>query len=186
MIVTNRTCDDFPTADALLGADLNFWTHCREFYSRFEGERFTCDATAAEKFGPTLLQHNNGSLLSPAPGMISTGGNSGHGLLSLAFAFGGLDIVMAGYDMQQTGGKIRHATGLLFGGKVHHHGPHPLPLANPAPHALKQWAQRIAALAPQFAAAGVRVRNASKVSALTCFPRVDLQKTLDEETECPA
>lgn len=184
VIVTNLTAVDIPEADILFGADIAFWKNCRDAVAHCTGERFTCDTNAAEKYGLTHVPNNNGNRLSPAPGMISTGGNSGHAILSLAYALGATDIVMAGYDMQRTGGTIRQATGLLVGGKVHHHGPHPLPLANPAPHALKTWAERVALLAPQFEAAGVRVTNASKVSALKCFPREDLRTTLDRyETE---
>lgn len=186
VIVTNLTGRDIPAADVLFGADLPFWKNCGEHVARATGERFTCDPTAAERYGLTHVRHaNDAKKIAPAPGMISTGGNSGHAIVTLAYAFGAVDIVLAGYDMQHTGGKLRPATGLLVGGRVHHHGTHPHPLANPAPAALKTWAQRLDGLAPQFAAAGVRVRNASKVSALVRYPRVDLQKTLDEETACP-
>lgn len=181
VIVCNATFRSIPEADVLFGADLKFWKHfADDVRAIFPGERMTADREAAEKYGPTHVPHNNGTELSPAPGTISTGGNSGHAIVSLAYALGAREIVLVGYDMQHTGGKLRHATGLLVGGPIHHHGPHPMPLSNPAPAALQTWAERLCVLGAQLKAAGVRVTNSTNATALRCFERVDLHARLNE------
>lgn len=183
VIVTNVTWRDVPDADVLFGADLKFWkANALEVSQHFRGERWTADAQATEFFGVTHVAHTlEFDKIAPKPGVIATAGNSGHAIVSLALAFGARDIVLAGYDMQHTGGKLRRATGLLVGGLIHHHGPHALPLGNPDPAALRTWGKRLDGVAPQLAAAGVRVTNCTTSSALTAYPRAELETTLQRE-----
>src|SRR3546814_16301545 len=72
------------------------------------------------------------------------GGTSGFQALNLAFAQGGRDAVLLGFDC----------------GGTHFFGEHPPSIAKPSPfdHLLRGWA----AAAPEIAAAGMVVRNATR------------------------
>lgn len=90
--------------------------------------------------------------------------NSGCGAVAFAASRGAERIVLIGYDCQKTGGK------------VHHHGDHPPNLGNAK--SMSQWFVRFRKLAETMSRAKVNVINASRETALTCFPRMDLEAAL--------
>lgn len=96
------------------------------------------------------------------PGRVGWGGNSGFQALNLAVQFGARDIVLIGYDMSGN----------------HWHGRHRGLLRNPDSGVLHRWAARFDQVAPQLAGLGVRVRNASRESAIRAFPKVSLAEAL--------
>lgn len=91
-------------------------------------------------------------------------GNSGAGAVSLAGLAGARRVLMLGYDCQRTGGK------------VHWHGNHPKGLGNAG--SMPKWPQQFAKL--KAAMEGVEIINCSRATALTCFPRGDLETCLAE------
>lgn len=97
-----------------------------------------------------------------APGCVGWGGNSGFQALNLAVQFGARDIVLIGYDMSGN----------------HWHGRHRGLLRNPESSVLQRWASRFDLVAPQLAALGVRVLNASRESAIRRFQKVSLAEAL--------
>ena len=147
-IVTNATFRLCPWAQALFGFDLPWWTwNLREVRATFGGLLF-CDQP---RRGVTNAREH------PA---YQSFGNSGACAIALAIACGAERVVMLGYDCQ------------LTGGRTHHHGPHQSGLRNC--DTLPRWPAQFAALARFVAARGAEVLNASRESALTCFPRVAL------------
>jgi len=90
--------------------------------------------------------------------------NSGAAAISLAMYRGAKRVVMLGYDCQHTGGK------------AHWHGNHPRGLGNAGSY--RRWAESFVNLARDAARDGVEVINCSRETALTCFPRADLEATL--------
>lgn len=90
--------------------------------------------------------------------------NSGTGALMLAASMGAERIVMVGYDCQHTGGR------------AHSHGDHPPTLGNAG--SVKEWPARFAACAQYLSRRRIEVINATRETALTCFPRNTLESAL--------
>ena len=91
-------------------------------------------------------------------------GNSGANAVSLAINAGARRVLMLGYDCA------------LTGGRSHHHGDHPPTLRNC--DTLPKWPAQFQRLAGWASKRGAVVLNASRESALTCFPRVTLAEVL--------
>lgn len=98
-------------------------------------------------------------------GEIGWGGNSGFGALNLAVQFGVRRIVLVGFDMRIDKG-------------LHWHGPHKGGLHNPNPANVARWRRCIDEAAPVLEALGVTVVNASPVSALAAYPKVDFAEAI--------
>lgn len=92
-------------------------------------------------------------------GKIGWGGNSGFGALNLAVQFGARRIILVGFDMRLDRG-------------VHWHGEHQ-GLHNPTDGNVARWRRVIDGAAPSLQALGVEVLNASPISALQAYPKVD-------------
>jgi hypothetical protein len=153
-IVTNTTIRLAPWADVLMGFDKAWWlAHTAELVD-YAGRRVTC-TNIRGKAGVQDLQKVIG---------FRGFGNSGCAAISLASLGRAARIVLLGFDVQHTGGR------------THWHGDHPAGLGNAA--SVKMW-PRLFAKAAQYAARhGSVVVNASRETALTCFPRVALEDEL--------
>lgn len=111
-----------------------------------------------------------GSVLTPAVGVHGIEKvkftppvqNSGVAAIALAQQFQARRVVMLGFDCQKAGRL------------VHWHGDHPAGLGNAG--SMDKWPAQFAALANR--AGSMQVINASRVSALTCFPRAELEEAL--------
>src|SRR3546814_18856722 len=90
------------------------------------------------------------------------GGNSGFQALNLAFAQGVRDAVLLGFDL----------------GGTHFFGDHPPSIAKTSP--FEAWRSGWRAAAPEIAAAGMVVRNATRGGRLDCFQRVDIRERSEE------
>jgi hypothetical protein len=100
-------------------------------------------------------------------GTIGWGGNSGFGALNLAVQFGAKRIVLVGFDMRLDKG-------------LHWHGAH-AGLHNPNDRNVARWRRVIDGAAPTLKALGVEVLNASPISALQAYPKVDFMEAINEE-----
>jgi hypothetical protein len=89
--------------------------------------------------------------------------NSGAGAVALAMAGGAKRIVLLGFDCQR-------------GERMHWHADHPKPLGNGA--SIKKWPGYFADVAKNARRQGIEILNASRSTALTCFPRVTLEDVL--------
>ena len=105
-------------------------------------------------------------LVSGRLGEIGWGGNGGFHALNLALQFGVSRIVLVGYDMRVDRG-------------LHWHGAHGGGLNNPTEPNVARWRRVIDAAAPILQALGIRVVNASPVSALTAYPKMSLEEALE-------
>lgn len=88
--------------------------------------------------------------------------NSGAGAVALAAHLGARRIVLLGYDGQKTGGR------------AHWHGDHPAGLGNAGN--VGRWPAQFADLARKLN--GAEIINASRETALTCWPRAALEDAL--------
>lgn len=148
VIVTNTTWTLAPWADALYAMDSAWW----------------------RKHGHEAQRQFRGDRLTIAKGLcpgatkidIFRGGNSGAGAMSLANHRGARRIILLGYDCQYTGGK------------KHWHGDHPKGLGNCVSllHFPRQFEQMAGHLKH------CEIINSSRETALTFWPRMDLEQAL--------
>lgn len=135
--------------------------------TKFQGELWTVSEGARERFGLRWIYGHDGGGLSPDPTYIHTGKNSGYQALGLAAVLGARRVVLLGYDFMTA-----------QDGRRHWHGDHPKGLGNAPPSRYPSWARSMNQLAVDLKRAGVEVINASRRTALKCFPRVDLGDAL--------
>lgn len=98
-------------------------------------------------------------------GKVGYGGNSGFHALNLAVQFGCRTIILVGFDMHDRAG-------------IHWHGKHEGGLRNPTTTSLARWRGVLDSQAEPLRRMGVRVLNASTISALTAYPKMDFSAAL--------
>ena len=154
VLVTNTSFRAAPWADVLFFHDWRWWeVHQAEVRRSFTGVTVTLAA-------------------SRDPAVISLAGldfdaylNAGGGAISLALMGGCKRVITLGLDAQ-VGPQ----------GQTHWHGSHPKPCGDAV--SLPIWAEKFADLARVAQARGVPILNASRATALACFPRVVLEEVL--------
>jgi len=150
-----------PWADVLYAADQGWWKWHQGVPS-FTGPKYAMQAGAAE-WGVTVLRNTGDEGLERDPCGLRNGRNGGYQAINLAVHLGATRIVLLGYDMQAFKGQPSH----WFGEH---------PDGNRAPYdTYRHYFQTIVA---PLQALGVTVLNASRTSALDCFPRVSLAEAL--------
>lgn len=166
-----------PEADILYAADCKWWAHHGEMVNRlFPGRKETlalpiengrpAGKLAAEKFGAKWLWSMPGAGISIDPAFVYDGGNSTYQAMQRAIHEGASRIVFLGLDMQKSGD-----------GKRHFFGSHPpaMDLDSPYGTFIKNFEQG----AKIVGAMGIDVINASRETALECFPRMGLEEALN-------
>lgn len=153
-----------PWADILYACDGPWWEkYFDEALRACTGEFWTVDRSAHLTYGLHLIAGSSSPGLGK-DGTIHFGANSGYQAINLAYLFGAVRIVLLGFDMQRTGGK------------THWHGDHPGPLNRDCP--VRSFAKNFPALARDLAGEGVEVVNATRETALECFPKIRLEDAL--------
>lgn len=136
--------------------DRQWWdVHLAEVNRVFTGARYSINQLA-QRYQVTRLP----------PAEFNTYGNSGAACISLAAGAGAKRIILLGYDCQKTGGK------------AHWHGDHPPSLGNAGQ--IGRWQSRFEELASHLY--NVEIINCSRATALTCWPRMDLETALEQAT----
>lgn len=154
-IVTNTTFRLCPWADVLFAFDIQWWRLYRsEVEANFCGKRVTC-SSHGRSVGVFSMEN--------VP-QFTHFGNSGTAAISLALLGGAARIVLLGYDCQASQGR------------THWHGDHPKELSNAA--SLHTWPAKFLLLAQFAKRKNVPVLNASRETALNCFPKVRLEDAL--------
>lgn len=165
VIAIGNTSELAPFADVLYSADAAWWRQYGDRHASFAGRRVALAYRRLPE-GVEGLRHRN----EPGLGLdvIHTGNNSGYQAINFAYLEGARTIVLLGYDMQHTGGRR------------HWHPDHPAPLGNFSPGMPELCARKFPPLAADLKARGVRVINASRETALTCFERIPLPDVLQQ------
>jgi len=167
VVVTNTSYQKVPTADVLYGGDRSWWeVYWSKVQATFLGECWTVNRWIAHNYGICHIEHSDEPGLSPVFGRIHSGGNSGYAAIGLAYLFGAREILLVGFDYQDSYGLS------------HWHGDHPPQLNQDRPH--EGWLAKIPALIDGLRAAGVRVVNCSIETAIPddVIPRGDLATCL--------
>ena len=151
-----------PWADVLYAADPHWWRAHRLLLAAFTGLRFSIQA-GARGYGATVLRNTGLLGLERDPSGLKTGNNSGYQAINLAVHFGAARIVLLGYDCQRTRGED------------HFFGPH-VKMNQTTDSRFLEWRAHFATLVRPLAEAGVEIINATRETALTCFPRCSLER----------
>ena len=145
----------------LYACDRRWWFH---HYARVAD--FPCRKFSLEDAGYPRIEQmiNDGDAgLSLEWPKLRTGKNSGYQAINLAILLGYKTLILLGYDMQHKNGKS------------HWFGDHPKPLQNSPIPRIKDWIERFNNLqVPE----GIEILNASRETALRCFPSVNLEEAL--------
>jgi hypothetical protein len=150
----------------LYACDTTWWiAHFPEVSRSFRGEKWTVSSRARDQFDLYWIYGMDKPGLSKDPTLIHQGQNSGYQAISLACLFGAARIVLLGFDMARSGGK------------VHWHGDHPKNLGNGA-NSYGRWIATMNGLAADAAASGITIINCSRLTALKCFPRAPIEEAL--------
>ena len=149
VFVTNTTSRLAPWADVLFAHDAK-WVRAHP-----------AEVAAAEGLVVSMATALPPAIAS-AHGVIKSYKNSGAAAISLALWAGAARVICLGLDCQPDAA-----------GRNHWHGRHPAPLGDAG--SLPSWPARFGELAAVAQAQGVPVLNASRATALTCFPRVALE-----------
>lgn len=163
--VVKETALAAPWAHVLYAADQDWWDDNPTRWKDFQGEKWTCSGDAARKHGINHIGAKPELQWSNTPGIVATGGNSGFQIINLAVQqMPDLKrIILLGYDF----GYDPNVNEKHWWEKKH---PRKSRESNYA-----GWCKRMADAAPHIP---VPVFNASVLSAITCFPRVDLREVL--------
>jgi len=157
-----------PWADVLYASDAQWWKW-HKGVPGFGGLKFSIEQSAKRSRLWTfrdvrLLKMTGETGLEQDPSGVRTGKNSGYQSMNLAVHLtGGPRIILLGYDMY-----------IGIDGKHHWFGSHPNRVRPP----LASFVRQFHTIVRPLAALGIEVVNCSRVTALTCFPRMSLQEAL--------
>lgn len=146
-------------ADVLYSGEIRWWRQYGPALT-FAGARYTLEPEAED--WATVLRNTGPLGLEPSPDGLRTGSHSGYQAINLAVHLGASRIVLLGYDMQATNGQD------------HFFGAHPYE-KRVRPY---QWVSLFAELVAPLKSLGIPIVNASRVTAISCFPRQDLAEAL--------
>lgn len=149
-----------PWADWLYACDAKWWKRYGDAL-KFAGEKYTLDHMARSY--ATVLRNTGETGIETDPTGLRTGKNSGYQAINLAVHKGARRIVLLGYDMQAD-----------MTGRDHWFGAHPWRTRPPYELFLAIFPTIVAPLH----ALGIEVLNATRRTALRCFPCVTLEEAL--------
>lgn len=166
VVAVNDAAIHIPSATALFSLDLTWIANRRQLLAEFAGEKYVAvpedyDFSQAVDGVTYLRRIRIRQGLSYTNHEIAMGGgNSGFGALNLAYLKGAREIFLLGYDLCDSGSHWH--LGYAWGSGKH--------------DALyRKWAQQFDMVAWDLAKMGVRVWNASLISAITAFHKVRLE-----------
>jgi hypothetical protein len=153
-----------PWADVLYAADTDWITDNKDRWEDFHGEKWTVSDRAAHLHPEwNYIAAKPEKKFSITPGEIATGGNSGFQIINLAVLQGAQRVVLLGFDYgYDPSRQNKHWWDEEFPRKSRE--------SNYA-----SWNKRMVQAAPFIP---VTIVNASRQSAITCFPRIDLKDAL--------
>ncbi len=160
-----------PWADVIYAADLPWWD-ARPSALASSALLFACKPSATKDkikhARITVLRKTgeDGLELNPS-GLRSGRGNSGYQAVNLARHLGASRIILLGFDMQRSGRQ------------AHFFGSHHPPLHDPPDYRWVPWRAAFSTLIAPLAAEGICVINATRSTALTCFPQMSIRQALD-------
>jgi hypothetical protein len=169
VMAVNNSWQLAPWADALYACDFRWW-HIHNYVPQFAGLKISQDVKCDQRKKEIRLvrtMRGQNEILTAKKGWIGWGGNGGFHALNLAVQFGAKKIIGVGFDMTLAHGD-------------HWHGKHGKGLNNPTQRIVEKWRGVFEASAPRLKELGVEFLNASPVSTLTAFPKVNFADVLEQ------
>ena len=163
IIVINNNWEICPSADALYACDREWWQRnkgCPEF----KGNKYRLEVTEPDYLDVFKLENTGHEGLDEKWPGIRTGHNGGYQAINLAYHFGVKKIILIGYDMQHTDGKM------------HWHGDHPRGMNNPVN--VSDWIPIYNDLSVVLKEKGIKVINCTLKTALMCFKKMDIRNAI--------
>jgi len=120
----------------------------------------------AKQFGLECVTCRDGEKPSTDPAWIASGWHSGFQAVNIAALMGSRDIILLGFDCQKG-----------LSGKSHYFGEHPASIARASPYPL--FAASWDKAAPHYEAAGVKITNSTRRTAIKSLPRRRLEGALN-------
>lgn len=171
VIAIKENYDLAPWADVVYGCDASWWRNRNGLLS-YHGLKVSYTRELRVQFKDIhfvdLDKYDDVIRLSPL-GKVGSGGNSGFQAVNLAVQFGATRILLIGFDMDH------HARHPHWYGR--NNGPG---RTNPDHHNYDRWRKAFYQSTGVLNTAGVEIINGSKVSALSCFPKMRVVDALEE------
>jgi hypothetical protein len=164
VIAVNDAWTLAPWADVLYSSD-QYWYPHHKWVPSFAGIKV---AMSVKHPGVITLKRSGDAGIDWSPHALRAAKNSGGAAINLAVHIAGgkpSKIVLVGYDMGATG-------------EGHFFGRHPQGLRHTRKDTYETFRMLIGTMVAPLRARGIDVVNASRKSALTCFPRVPLEEAL--------
>jgi hypothetical protein len=182
VVVINENYRLAPWADALYGADANWWRYNAGVKS-FPGMKISQDEVACSTYSdvhrlvcrtkPNRPSDYVHELVLDELGVVGSGGNSSFQAVNWLVQVGIRGILLLGLDMRD------------HDGKIHWHGRHAdtyrngYILNNPAESNFKLWRNSFEIASIKLKSMDVDVVNCSPISALGCFPKMSVEQALE-------
>jgi hypothetical protein len=157
VIAVNTTVQLFPQAWVLFACDAIWWQKREDLWRDFPGLRYCIEDQPHNLRRAYRVPSKTGARLHDDH--LVKGGSGGCLAIQLAYHMGAESIMLLGFDMQSSGGRL------------HWHPDHPM--GNPKEHVFPIWAERTDRICQDIIARGVPVINLSRRTALT-IPRGSL------------
>ena len=152
IIAVNSSWLAVPDCQHIFAGDYLWWVHNHDAVGS-SAELWTQSLRARDMFGIQLFR--------PAD---SGPFNSGQRAIQLAAHLGGTRVILLGYDCTLANGH-------------HWHGRHPATMHNPVPREVGRWHTDFSSLVSELQ--GVEIINATRHTALTCFPRTTIEAAIN-------
>lgn len=152
VIAVNSSWKAVPDCQHIFAADFTWWDHYHESLVT-SAERWTQSKRAHVRFGVKLFTPTESGPF-----------NSGQRAIQLAAYLGARRVILLGYDCSLANG-------------THWHGRHPATMHNPVPREVIRWYTDFSSLVSLLP--DVEIINASRYTALTCFPRSTIEAALN-------
>ncbi|WP_237929956.1 hypothetical protein [Buttiauxella sp. S19-1] len=152
VIAVNSSWLAVPECQHIFAGDYLWWAHNHDVVSP-GAERWTQSQRACDKYGLRFFR--------PAD---SGPFNSGQRAIQLAAHLGAERVILLGYDCTLANG-------------AHWHGRHPATMHNPVPREVSRWHSDFSSLTGLLP--DVEIINASRHTALACFPQSTIEAALN-------
>ncbi len=174
IIALNRSFE-MTEPDIIYAADRRWWL--RYYNNTPDCIKLTQSRSTAKELGIDYIKHEHGHKgLSKNPELIY-GKNSGQQAINVAYHLNATKIILIGFDVQPTGGRVHwhddYTDGVDdFGNKEK---------AVNGPGDWNDWLKGFSAIAEDLEEAGIEVINCTVETALSCFKRMTLQEAFNEQ-----
>ncbi|WP_234300414.1 motility associated factor glycosyltransferase family protein [Rahnella aceris] len=152
IIAVNSSWMAVPDCQHIYAADFAWWDHYHDTL-KTNAKLWTQSQRASIRFGVKLFKPEDCGPF-----------NSGQRAIQLAAHLGAKRIILLGYDCTLANG-------------AHWHGNHPDTMHNPIPREVIRWHSDFSSLGVMLP--DVEIINASRHTALTCFPRSTIEAALN-------